>query len=187
MNNLVLVCGLPGSGKSTFMEKLERDFLTVLCPDEFRKILTGKNFHGPAEETIWSHVKIATRVFLMRGYHVGLDSTAITPHSRRQWISLAKEIDPNICVGCHVLLTPYSLCFLRNAQRDRIVPDFVMEKKREEFSIPTLDEGFSYIDFHQNDQELGLASVDSTGARWFYGEAWDFRTIGNPYKIDRFL
>jgi len=190
MISLTLLCGLPGSGKSTVCKRLTRDSYVVLCPDDFRKILTGKNFHGPAEEMVWSHVKVAARALLMQRQVVAIDATAISPGSRAQWISLAKEIDPEASVYCHVILTSYSECLKRNAGREeRFVPEFIMGKQRDKFVLPTLDEGFSMIEFFDGEgDEIGSASIDpEDGSTWLYDRAEELIALGNPYSVREFL
>lgn len=187
--DLQITCGLPGSGKSTLAYKMARDFIVVLCPDDFRKVITGKNFHGPAEEMVWSHVKIAARVLLQQGNSVLIDATAITPALRAQWINLAKELDPEARIDCHVMLTPYSVCLERNKGRDRFVPEFIMDKQREKFVLPTVDEGFGYICYMDAESgEIGTTSIDpDDGSTWLDGRAEELIALGNPYTVKEFL
>lgn len=187
--DLQITCGLPASGKSTFSGKMARDCIVVLCPDNFRKIITGKEFHGPAEEMVWSHVKIAARALLQYGYSVLIDATATTPSLRSQWINLAKDLDPEARIDCHVMLTPYSICLKRNKMRDRFVPEFIMEKQRDMFVLPTVDEGFGYICYYDSSgEEIGTTSIDpDDGSTWLDGRAEELIALGNPYTVREFL
>lgn len=144
---LTVMCGLPGSGKSTY---LEEHFSTidpeiVLCSDDFRWALTGQQYYGPAEDSVWSHVKIAARVLLKKGYHIIIDGTHLTIASRRSWIALSLEIGCDIdCMWANVA---YPVTVERNRKRPRgkIVPDYVMERMELNFDQPDTEEGFSRI------------------------------------------
>jgi len=191
--DLMVMCGLPRSGKSTYARKLMRDEIVVLCPDDFRKILTGKNFHGPAEEMVWSHVKIATRA-LLPNYTVLIDATAITRGSRSQWVSMAKELGKdckpiNFSITCYAFLTTFAECLRRNGKAERFVPDFIMEQQAEKFSIPTTEEGFTYIEYLAGDgSEMGSTSIDpDDGSLWLDGRAEELIALGNPYTVKEFL
>ena len=72
---LQILCGFPGSGKSTFISQQRRSSVRppiVLCPDDFRRILTGQDFFRHAEEMAWSHVKTSARALLTH-YDVMID------------------------------------------------------------------------------------------------------------------
>ncbi|MGW1764562.1 AAA family ATPase [Streptomyces sp. NPDC002073] len=59
---LVLVCGLPGAGKTTVAKRLERELSAVrLCPDEWLAALGFDLFDGAArdrvERRLWQHAQ----------------------------------------------------------------------------------------------------------------------------------
>lgn len=143
---LILMCGLPGSGKSTYLKN--RIFFRegiILCPDDFRLVLTGRSFYEPAEDSIWSHVKIAARVLLKRNYHVIIDCTNLTVEKRKNWINIADEIGINVC--CWWQNVPLSIVIERNKNRskEKVVPFEAMERMINSFIPPMKEEGFLYI------------------------------------------
>ena len=148
MSHLFVTCGVPGSGKSTWVEEFERSRvgcppLVVLCPDAYRLEITGRAFYAPAEEAVWSAVKITARVLLRRGYNVLIDATSTSKSSRTQWIRMARDI--GCPCSCYYINTPFDICRHRNEQRSNRVPDEILDRMIRDFEEPTLEEGFSQI------------------------------------------
>lgn len=143
---LTLMCGLPGSGKSTYLKNriLPRETI-ILCSDDFRLVLTGRSFHEPAEDSVWSHVKIAARVLLKQNYHVIIDCTNLTVERRKNWINLADEIGVHTC--CLWQNVPISIAIERNKNRseEKVVPSEAMKRMIDNFVPPMKEEGFLYI------------------------------------------
>jgi len=141
---LTIMCGIPGSGKTTELMNWQRSQPdVVLCPDEFRRVLTGQDYYGPAQDSVWSHVKTAARVLLGHGYDIIIDGTHLTVASRRSWIMIAKETGK--LVDCIWLNIPFATCIARNQARDRVVPDEVVNRMCSVFVPPSVSEGFSNI------------------------------------------
>ena len=153
--SITLLCGLPGCGKSTFLEDnkniydslptrqgAEKVSSVVLCPDDFRRALTGQDYYAPAEDSIWSHVKIAARVLVAKN-DIIIDATHLTIGSRSQWIRMAQAL--KVPIRCVRFDVPFEVCWERNSARKRVVPLDVMERMRDSFEVPTLEEGFERI------------------------------------------
>lgn len=140
MAKLILMCGFPGSGKSTLL----KDSLdaVILCPDEFRLVLTGQEFLAEAEDFVWATVKLTARVLLRQGKTVIIDATHLTLGSRAQWIRLAP---PGIEIECWWVKTPFEVCCERNKTRSRVVPDSIMQRFMDNFDPPEVPEGFTRI------------------------------------------
>ncbi|KKN99063.1 hypothetical protein LCGC14_0143100 [marine sediment metagenome] len=147
---LIIMCGPPGSGKSTYLQNIRECIdcgstgVIVLCPDEFRKTLTGADYHEPAEDMVWSHVKTVARVLLDIGHSVIIDGTHLTKESRKIWITIAEEL--NVDISCVWMDTPFAVCVERNKARQRKVPDEIINRMFAEFRPPCFDEGFLDIE-----------------------------------------
>ena len=147
-NHLVVLCGFPGAGK-TFIRHSPggRQRGIVLCPDEFRKVLTGQDFFAPAEEFVWGAMKLCARVLLSQRNEfpetIVIDATHLTKASRAQWITLARSVGATI--ECLWVDTPFDVCCERNDKRERRVPQEVMDRMRESFEEPTIEEGFDSL------------------------------------------
>jgi predicted kinase len=147
---LTIMCGFPGSGKSTYLSTVNfkegsKEGTVILCPDDFRLELTGQQYHGPAEDTVWSNVKLTARVLLRRGYDIIIDDVHLTRPSRGSWIRIANEI--GVAVDCLWQDVPPKTALSRNRKRPlgQIVPDDVMARMIGSFSEPTCREGFTCI------------------------------------------
>lgn len=142
-NRIILFCGLPGSGKSTWLSEHPDSSNVILSSDDFRKVITGgQDFYAPLEEIVWFCVKNAARVLIV-DHSVVIDATSLTVGSRNQWIRIAQ--DAGVEIDCYVFNTRLDICKERNAQRERFVPDDVMDRMAEQFELPAEDEGFTGI------------------------------------------
>ena len=82
-NKLILMHGLPRSGKSTWA--LEQGF-PVVCPDAIRLCTTGKRWWGPIEYHVWATAKTMVRSLFLAGHKVViLDSTSRQRSARDMW------------------------------------------------------------------------------------------------------
>lgn len=82
-NKLILMHGLPRSGKSTWA--LAQDY-PVVCPDAIRLCTTGKRWWGPIEYHVWATAKTMVRSLFLAGHKIViLDSTSRTLSAREMW------------------------------------------------------------------------------------------------------
>lgn len=74
---LVVVVGLPRSGKSSFSRRWESENSgrVVVCADNIRKALHGHAYIGQAEEVVHSIYYTMIRTLLLQGYEVLADDT----------------------------------------------------------------------------------------------------------------
>lgn len=84
---LVLMVGLPRSGKSTWAMK---QGAPVVNPDSIRLALHGQPFIGLAEPFVWAIAKVMVRALFLCGHDVViLDATNTTRARRDEWRSRA--------------------------------------------------------------------------------------------------
>ena len=138
---VVLAIGLPGSGKSTWFK---RRGITPLSSDLLRTIL----FDNITEQR-YQHLVFTTLRSLLRARLIAkmpwnyVDATNLSPHERRQWIKMTKSFgyEPQAVF----FDVPLEVCLARNARRERVVPEDVMQRMAAKLKPPTFDEGFSKI------------------------------------------
>jgi len=138
---LILLVGLPGSGKSTWAA---REKLPVLSSDELRRILAD----DPTDQSI--HVRVFSVLRLLTKHRLELkrpvtciDATNLTPNERRPYIELARRHDASI--EAVFFDTPIAECQRRNRLRQRVVPREAIETLARKLVAPSASEGFSKV------------------------------------------
>lgn len=148
-NVLIVMCGLPASGKSTYSEWLEESgVFKRVCPDLIRKELYGdENIQGDGNK-VFSIAHERIQVYGTFGDNVVFDATNI---DRRTRIKLVEEMRPHFdIIICKYFSTPLYICKIRNEQRERQVPYEVLESMERRFRAPTVDEGFDLVEEIKN-------------------------------------
>ena len=141
MGCLILVSGVPGSGKSTFCAKYEeRGKIAVFSSDEIRKELTGSYANFSREREMWQTLYNNAYTILTRfpEMDVILDATYLTAQQRlRVWQNFSKVAD-DFCLVQFQL--DKNLVLQQNKSRDKVVPDKPMMDMMEKFQPVTEEE-----------------------------------------------
>jgi len=139
---MVIMCGLPKSGKSTIVDRELREY-QVICGDDIRLAL-GVEFDPRLEEFVWGTFNTMVRASLIRGLDVVLDGTHTTRFRRERVINLGKEYGADITI-IHVK-TPYETCIKRAIESD--FPLAVMERMRANLELepPSEEEGVEVVE-----------------------------------------
>lgn len=137
---MVLV-GLPGSGKSTWVEQ---SGAIALSSDEIRRLISD----DPANQTIHRRVFGILRYLIRNRLELGrpytfVDATNLTRKERRPYIKLGELYDCDVeAVFFDVAV---EICQERNRLRPRIVPEQAILEMANRLVPPTLEEGFCRI------------------------------------------
>ena len=140
MRTLLLLSGLPGSGKSTWSRQYKRlhPSAKIVSSDEIRKEFFGTTANFSDEARVWSTFLDRLKRFgKQEGAIVIADSTNLNNHYRRYYVDSTQEYDHHVLVMFDI---PAADCELLNDQRtgDRRLPLEAM--KRLESQFEPLDE-----------------------------------------------
>ena len=138
----LMVVGLPGSGKSTYIEKYYSNY-HVHSSDAIREELSGDVNNQDINKQVFNTLHKRVKNDLVAGYNVVYDATNISWKRRKAFLQELKNI--NCHKECILMATPFELCVQRNNERDRVVPYFVIERMYKNFDIPWYNEGWDSI------------------------------------------
>ncbi|MBN1686995.1 MAG: ATP-binding protein [Spirochaetales bacterium] len=157
--NIILVCGLPGSGKSHFSKKYfqDTDRRRINRKEIRRHLYEMLNFgrtwsedkFNETDEFLVKHVERKTIEHLLQArQRLLVDNTSVTRSSRQAYVSLAQRM--HCSIGVVFLNTPVKLCLERNAQQADSVPGLAVTNLAAALELPTENEGFREIVIVEN-------------------------------------
>jgi predicted kinase len=137
---IVVLVGLPGSGKSTYLDRLPG----VLSSDAIRKLLVDDETDQSANDRVFQTLRYLLRHRLALGRPVTyIDATNLTPGERHVYLEIGQSL------GCEMEAVffdvPLAVCRERNARRLRVVPEEAMDRLSAKLTPPTMDEGFDKV------------------------------------------
>jgi predicted kinase len=143
-----ILIGLPGSGKSTLAHQLLalHSHLELVSTDQIREHLYGKSSIQGNWPTIEHQVLTQIQQALQSQKTVIYDATNYNRRHRIDLLQKLSKLSSIQWIGLY-LKTPLDQCKTRNSQRDRQVPEDIIEIMDEclRASPPTLAEGFAKI------------------------------------------
>jgi len=138
---IVVLVGLPGSGKSTYLERLG---VRALSSDAVRGLLADDETDQGIHREVFATLRyLLRRRLALKRPVTYLDATHLTPRERRPYVKMGQIF------GCSVEAVhfdvPLEVCRERNRRRGRMVPEDVLERMAAKLTPPTVEEGFSVV------------------------------------------
>jgi len=138
---IVVLVGLPGSGKSAW---LERRGIGGLSSDTIRGLLADDETDQTIHERVFQTLRYLLRQRLAIGREITyIDATNLTPAERAPYIRIGKSH------GCEVEAVffdvPVAVCRERNRRRRRVVPEEALAKMASKLRPPEVGEGFARV------------------------------------------
>ena len=138
---IVVLVGLPGSGKSTYLDRLG---VTALSSDAVRGLLADDVTDQSIHREVFATVRYLLRRRLALARPVTyLDATHLTLRDRRPYIKMGRLYDCS--VEAIFFDVPLEVCRERNRSRARVVPDDVLDRMAAKLVPPSVEEGFSAV------------------------------------------
>ena len=146
----IMMVGLSGSGKSSVSEKIcenlsKKTDVVILSSDNIRAELLNDINDQSNNNLVFSTLHKRVINNLKNNISVIYDATNLNLKDRRGIMEQLKDI--NCTKIAYVMCTSFEECKRRNANRERVVPEAVIDKQRIKFSVPLYGEGFDFIDF----------------------------------------
>ena len=147
MSNLYLMCGTPGSGKTTFLKnRIKNDCSVIISRDDIRFsiVKTDEDYFSHEDEVLeifWNKINKA----LAENKTVYVDQTSLTPRSRKWLLQHVTGYERACLIWINEDL---ETCLERNEKRKgtrAYVPRSVILRMYRQFIEPSLEEGFDYI------------------------------------------
>lgn len=169
MAKLIILCGIPGAGKSSYAQELLKSEqslypnieVVIHASDTIREELYGdEGIQGDAQ-LVFKTLHYRVHRDLCAGKTVIYDATNVTRKTRRIARKLAAPWDT---VECHIVWAPIDICIKRDLLRKRVCGEEVINKIVRRWQSPWEDEDFNrilvintYSDFDQ-DQYINEAT-----------------------------
>jgi predicted kinase len=134
---VIMLSGLPGMGKDTFLKKNYAD-LFVISLDDIRRKYNVKANDTYATGRVVQEAKEQAKAFLRKGTPFVWNATNITRQMRSQWIDLFTSYKARVKLV--YIEVPYNEWLRQNREREFPVPEHVLFRLLDKLEIPLLHE-----------------------------------------------
>jgi predicted kinase len=141
MNTFTLVCGLPRSGKSTWIENNKGDAI-VVSNDWIRENILGHKYSEPANAIVWTIADATIRILLGQGKDVIYDGINLTRDVRKFFIDIAEIYKSRVRIV--YVETPSAVCVMRNKNKEKL-PDGKIERMGRNVEMPNESEYDEFV------------------------------------------
>lgn len=144
-NTLIVLCGISGSGKSTFRDLLCEGsmYMYDVCPDLIRKCWYGDESIQGNGKQVFEYAYSQIQMHGDRKDDCVFDATNTTKKARKKVLEIARPHFDFII--CYYFTPNLDKSIIRQAKRERQVPHDVLVRQCNQWETPTVDEGFDYV------------------------------------------
>lgn len=133
------MCAPAGAGKSFHAEKLSQgNDAIILSSDALRGVIGKNDSDLEVSSQVFRTMETMTEYFLKRGESVIIDATNYHMKARKPFIDIAKKL--SVKVVAYVIDRPLDVILTQNRNRERFVPEHVIEKMFNNFVKPVVGE-----------------------------------------------
>lgn len=168
---LYMLMGLPSSGKSTYAKTLDG---IIFSSDALRAEMWGNETIQGDNNKLFTELHRRIKDCLKGGQNAIYDACNINYKKRMAFLKELTHIDcEKICI---FIAVPYEKCIKRNKERDRVVPEYVIERMYKNFNAPYWYEGWDSIKVINE-----FKNTINTNA-WF-DSVWNFNQDNHHHKL----
>lgn len=146
---LHLLCGIPGSGKSTLTNKLSGH---IVSTDSIREFLWNDASNTSHDRLVFELAESIMDYLLRHKKNVIFDATNVTVKKRKRYLTLAKSRRAKVVL--HWVNCPLETAIERNLNRKRQVPLRAIRALNKALQTPKIQEGFDLIKIYGIDLNL---------------------------------
>lgn len=141
---LIVLVGLPGSGKSAYAQKIESCCRNTvhISSDVFRERYFSDVNDQSHNAEVFEMMKETTLRCLNSGLDVIYDATNLI---RKNRVNLLKDIPAFVQKDAVIVWAKLEDCLSRDMERDRKVGEDVIDKMIRNYTVPYYDEGFDQV------------------------------------------
>lgn len=157
---LVLMVGIPGSGKSTFIKNHNKNY-KVISRDEVRfSMLKPNEPYFSREKDVFREFVNKTIEGLNAGGQVIADATFLNIPSRSKFLRALGRSLEGVKIIAIMMDTPLEVCLERNAKREgrALVPEDAIINMSSSLRTPALEEGFDEIYIYKGKEVKVIAN-----------------------------
>lgn len=138
MKKVIFTMGLPGAGKSRVLKTEYNEFIqnaVMIDPDEIKKEKADYNPKQPQVYHVWSKDEAQKRMYaaMIDGFDVVIDGTGTNVEKMIKWIREFHLMGYDV----EVVYVKVSIdtAMYRNANRERVVPEYLIREKAETIEL----------------------------------------------------
>ena len=154
MPEAIFLCGIPTSGKSTYVEKLKSmkywENSVVLSTDNYIEAQAkrlGMTYNEVFQDCIDEATRQLELAFIMakdKGKNIIWDQTNLSVKARKKKLAKLPSFYPRGVIYFDISLEE---ALRRNENREgKYIPKSVLKRMYHQFEVPTLEEGFDYYE-----------------------------------------